>query len=306
MKNEIELLQIHYYLANNEHSMNAKILNKVEAELLKIVDEVSYILDLEILIEVQAREEGGIKSIYKFLNHKDNRRQILVIGAFFAGIIGTIISDVVADKIKSDPEMERLKKQKIELEIEKLKRELNAEKETEIEKISFDSELQDSIALYISELNQVKIAKSKFYKFLLAEGKIDKVSTQELNLEFEPISKEKIVPRKDFNLFIIGETEIDSDYKYDVSLEIISPVLNKTRLTWRALYNGERITFTLKDENFTNLITTKNIQFSSGTKIICELETKQKMTDDGEIKSSGRVVYNVTKIIYTNGDVVDI
>lgn len=306
-----EILQIHYYLSDNEHSMDAKIYNKAESEILKIVTEASKVLELDVLVEIQALEEGGIKAVYKFLNKKKNRKKIQILGAFFAGIVATIISDVVSENINSDPEMEKLKKEKIELEIRKLKKDLSVQKEIPLEQENDEEfivtqEFIDNLSIYISELHQVKISKSKFYKSLLNEGKIEKLSTQELNQEFEPKSKEKIVPRKDFKLFIIKETDIEPEYEYDVTLEIISPVLVRNRMSWKAIHNGEHITFSLKDENFKNLIINKNLQFSNGTKIICELETKQKMTDDGEILKAGRAVYSVTKIIYPNGDIIDV
>jgi hypothetical protein len=307
---DLEILQIHYYLAENVHSMNATIYNKAESELLKIMTEVSKVLDIGLSVEVYALEEGGIKAIYKFLNKKKNKRKMLIVGAFFAGIVATVVSDVVSENINSDPEMERLKREKIELEIRKLKKELTEQTKITLsedeEEFIVTQEFIDNLSIYISELNQVKISKSKFYKYLLNEGKIEKVSTQELNQNFEPINQEKIVPRKDFKLFVINETEIDAEYEYDVTLEIASPVLIKNRMSWRAIHNGEQITFSLKDENFKNLIITKHLQFSNGTKIVCELETKQKMTDDGEILKAGRAVYNVTKIIYPNGDVIDV
>ena len=308
---ELEILQLHYYLSENSHSMDAKIYNKVEHELLKIIDEVARVLDLEISIEIQALDEGGIKAIYKFLNKKKNKRKIVIIGVFFSGIVGTIMSEVISDKIKSDPEMERLKKEKIELEIQKLKKELSSDKEFEFpenkdNEIVITKEFIENLSVYISEINKVKISKSKFYDLLTKENKIEKVSTQELNSDYKPISEEKIVPRKDFKLFVINEAEIDSDYKYFVELEIVSPVLKRSKLNWRALYNGEQITFSLKDENFRNLIANKNLQFSNGTKIICELETKQKMNDDGEILTAGRIVNNITKIIYTDGAIIDL
>lgn len=309
--NELEILQLHYYLSKHSHSMDAKIYNKVESELLKIIDEVARILDLEISIEIQALEEGGIKAIYKFLNKKKNKRNIVIIGAFFAGIVGTIMSDVISERIKSNPEMEKLKKEKIELEIKKLKKDLGSDKELDFlenkhEEIIINKEFIDSLAIYISEINKVKISKSKFYEFLLKEGKVEKISTQELDSNFKPKSIEKIVTRKDFRLFVINQAEIDSDYKYNVELEIISPVLKRSKLNWRALLNGEQITFSLKDENFKNLIANKSLQFSNGTKIVCELETKQKMDDEGKISPSGRMVYNVTKIIYTDGITIDL
>jgi hypothetical protein len=308
---ELEILQLHYYLSGHSHSMDAKIYNKVESELLKIIEEVSNVLDLEILIEIQALEEGGLKAIYKFLNKKKTKRQIVIIGTFFAGIVANVMSDVISDKIKTDPEMEKLKKEKIELEIQKLKKELKTDleidfKEDKKDQIEISPELIENLSVYISEINKVKISKSKFYDLLTKESKIEKVSTQELNENYEPISQEKIVPRKDFKYFIINEAEIESDYQYNIELEIVSPVLKRSKLNWRALYNGEQITFKLKDENFRNLITNKNLQFSNGTKIVCELETKQKMNDEGEIFTAGRTVYNVTKIIYTDGTKVDL
>lgn len=307
----LEILQLHYFLSEHSHSMDAKIYNKVETELLKIFDEVARVLNLEISIEIQALEEGGLRAIYTFLNKKKNRRKIVIIGSFFAGIVGTILADVISDKIKSDPEMEKLKKEKIELEIQKLKKELSSDKELEFpenkeEEIVINKEFVDSLAIYISEINKVKISKSKFYGYLLKEGKVEKISTQELDINFKPKSIEKFVPRKDFNLFVINQAEIDSEYKYEVELEIVSPVLKRSKLNWKAIYNGEQITFSLKDENFKNLITNKNLQFSNGTKIVCELETKRKMNDDGEILTAGRMVYNVTKIIYPDGLKIDL
>jgi hypothetical protein len=308
-----EILQVHYYLSNNAHSMDAKILNKVEGELLKILEEVSNILGLEISVETFALEEGGIKSIYKFINKKKNRAKIIVVGSFLASILGSVISDVISNSINTDSEAEKKKKEFLELQIKKLKQDFEKDSlealkpnlETE-EEFVVTQELIDSIAIYISENNKVKLSKSKFYTFLSKEGKIEKVSTQELNENFEPKSVEKIVPRSDFNLFIVKETVVEPEYKENISLEIVSPVLKRNRLSWKAIYNNQNITFKLKDDDFKSLILNKNLSFSNGTKLICDIETKQKMDDDGQIKESGRSVYNVSKIIYTNGDIVDL
>lgn len=310
----IEFLQMHYYLDDNKHSMNAKVFNKVETELLKIIDEVSKVLELDVTVEVQALEEGGVKAIYKFLNKKKNRRKIYIIGAFLAGIISTIISNVISENINTDSEYERLKKEKIQLEIQKLKKELEevfdkAETEYENNKtknIVLSQELIKPLSIFISELNQVKISKSKFYKHLVDEDDINKISTQEFNDKLEPVSIEKFVPRKDFKLFIINETEIEPDYQYNVVLEIVSPVLKRTKMSWKAIADGKPLTFTMKDENFINLVINKNLQFSNGTSILCEVETKQKMNDDGEIIKMSSSVYNVSKILYPDGTIVDI
>lgn len=313
---DTEILQVHYYLSNNSHSMDAKILNKVENELLKIVQEVSIILDLEIYVEAFALEEGGIKSIYKFINKKKNRAKLIVVGSFLATILASVISDVISDSINTDSETENLKKEFLELQIKKLKQDfekdslasLNENQSANLENEEFvvTQELIDSIAVYISENNKIKLSKSKFYQFLLKEGKVEKVSTQELDENFKPKSTEKIVPRSDFKHFIVKDAIVEPDYKENVTLEIVSPVLKKNRMSWKAIYNNQNITFKLKDEDFKNLITNKNLSFSNGTKLICDIETKQKMNDDGQIIESGRTVYNVYKIIYTDGDIVDL
>lgn len=308
-----EILQVHYYLSNNSHSMDAKVLNKVEGELLKILEEVSNILGLEIYVETFALEEGGIKSIYKFINKKKNRAKIIVVGSFLASILGSVISDVISNSINTDSETEKKKKEFLELQIKKIKQDfekdsleaLKPKLEAE-EELVLTQELIDSIAIYISENNKIKLSKSKFYTFLSKEGKVEKVSTQELNENFQPKSTEKIVPRSDFNLFIVKETVVEPEYKENVTLEIVSPVLKRNRMSWKAIYNNKNITFKLKDEDFKNLILNKNLSFSNGTKLICDIETKQKMNDDGQIKESSRSVYNVSKIIYTNGDIVDL
>jgi len=308
-----EILQVHYYLSNNSHSMDAKILNKVEGELLKILEEVSNILGLEIYVETFALEEGGIKSIYKFINKKKNRAKIIVVGSFLGSILGSVISDVISNSINTDSETEKKKNEFLELQIKKLKQDFEKDSlealkpNLEIEEeFVVTQELIDSLAIYISENNKIKLSKSKFYTFLSKEAKVEKVSTQELNQNFEPKSIEKIVPRSDFNLFIVKETVVEPEYKENITLEIVSPVLKRNRMSWKAIYNNQNITFKLKDEDFKNLILNKNLSFSNGTKLICDIETQQKMNDDGQIKESTRSVYNVSRIIYTNGDIVDL
>lgn len=304
IQNKAESLQVHYYLTNQSHSMNSITLNKAESEILKIVYEISKILEIDIIAETHALEEGGIKAIYKFLTKKKTKKKFGKLSIYLAGIASAIITQVISENISSDSEFDKLKKQELKLRIEKLKKELN---ENELEEINEDNiKIIQNISVYISETNKVKISKSNFYKNLLGEDKIQMVSTQRLDNNLEPISKEQVVPRKHFEKFIIDDTSIEEDYKEQIELEIVSPVLRGNSLKWKAIYNGENINFTLKDDNFKNLVLTKNLSFSNGTKMICDLETKQKMTSDGEIKNGARSVYDVSAIIYTDGTKVDI
>ncbi|ADF54390.1 conserved hypothetical protein [Zunongwangia profunda SM-A87] len=296
-----DALQIHYYLSDKSHSMNAYTLNKAENELLKIIGEVSKILDIQVVTEAYALEEGGIKEIYKFvLKHK---KQAKYIGAFLAGISATIISDVVGDSIKTDAELEKLKKEELRLSIEKLKRELE---DNDPENTQANTLIIENLSIVLAETNKIKISKSNFYNTLLNEEKISKVSTQELDRDLEPIGQEKIVPRADFNKFIIEEAEIEDEYLEQVELEIVSPVLRRNRSNWKAIYNENSFSFKMKDNYFQELVITRNLSFSNGTSIICDLETSQKLDMEGEIIPGAKRVYNVSAIIYKDGTRYDV
>ncbi|WP_230664242.1 hypothetical protein [Vibrio cholerae] len=60
-------LQMHYYLENDSHSMDAIARNKCEAEIIAIVQEVAKILNAQIVIEAEAWKEGGLRDIWGFV-----------------------------------------------------------------------------------------------------------------------------------------------------------------------------------------------------------------------------------------------
>lgn len=295
--------------------MNAMVLNKAESELLKILNEISRILDVDLIIETQALEEGGVKAIYKFITKKEYRTKALVIGEFVAGIAGNVIANVISDKLTKDPEMEELQKIETRLNIQKLKKELketesannqDEEKELDTLKKLSTSENINKVANYISDSNRIKVFKSNFYSAVKNERKVTKISTQILDNEHNPVSKEIVIPKVKFAELILENTNLEDDYESNIAIEIVAPVLKGNSLRWKGIYKGENITFSLKDKNFKNLVEAKNLKFTNGTKIICDLETKRKMNKDGEIIYGTKSVYDVVAIHYPDGDKVDI
>lgn len=297
-----DFLQLHYYLADKSHSMNALVFNKAESEVLKMVGEISKILQVEVITETQALEEGGIKAIYKFLNRKTNKNTTKLVSTFFAGIMATIIADVTSDAIKTDKEFEQLKKQEIRLNIEKLKKELEEGGDNDVDTVK----IVNNISIYLGDVNKVKLLKSNFYTNVLKDTKVKKISTQQFDENFTPVTNEKIVTRQDFSKHIISSADIEDDYQNQIALEIVSPVLRTNKLKWKAIYNDKNISFTLKDKFFKSLIISKNLSFSNGTKLVCDLETRQKMNSEGEIIDGTRSVYNVSGVIYSDGTKIDI
>lgn len=290
----MEFLQLHYFLKDELHSVDAFINNKAEYELLRIFKEVTSILELEgeLQFETIAIEEGGIKAFYKLISKKKNKRKIKNALLYLAGILSVIISDVVSDQIKTDHEYEKLKKEEIRLRIEKLKRDLEDEETTEQDKTL----IIQSLSVFIAETNKVKLFKSNFYSTLLKEEKIEQVSTQRLNENLEPITNENIVPRKDFDKFILHSVDIDPDFRESEIIEIVSPVLKKGNMKWKGIYNEKPISFYMRDGEFLTSVINKEISFSNGTSIIADIEFEQKMNDDGEIEIGTISIFNVTDV----------
>ncbi|MFC0186170.1 hypothetical protein ACFFJX_28550 [Pseudarcicella hirudinis] len=114
----MNLLELHYYLDDNSHSMNAIVKNKSEAELIKLFFEVSNLLDLDITLEFEALKEGGIKDIIKYFKKKKNKQALMI---FFGTIISNVLINITSDYFIKDKELEELNKEEKRLNILKLK-----------------------------------------------------------------------------------------------------------------------------------------------------------------------------------------
>ena len=242
--------------------------------------------------ETIAIEEGWIKSFYKLISKKKNKRKIKNALLYLAGILSVIISDVVSDQIKTDHEYEKLKKEEIRLRIEKLKRDLEDEETAEEDKTL----IIQNLSVFIAKTNKVKLFKSNFYSTLPKEEKIEQVSTQRLSENLEPITKENIVPRKDFDKFILHSVDIDPDFRESEIIEIVSSVLKKRNMKWKGIYNEKPISFYMRDGEFLTSVINKEISFSNGTSIIADIELEQKMNDDGDIEIGTISIFNVTDV----------
>src|SRR5690606_22960707 len=103
--------ELHYYLADNSHSMNALVRNKCEAEFLAVAIEVSAILDIHLELDCEALQEGGIREVWKALG--ENNAQIALVISTLALIWSCIP--------KTDQELIDLQKEDLRLSIEQRK-----------------------------------------------------------------------------------------------------------------------------------------------------------------------------------------
>ena len=288
----MEKLELHYYLSDKSHSMDAFVKNKAEAELLKVFKEISELLELDLSFEIEALTEGGIKEFIKILKKKKTKKQIAKILAVVGVIFSGVLTNIISDQFTKNPELEKSQLEESQLNIKKLKRDL--EKEDILEEES--TLIIENLTVIISNTDKIKFHRSNFYSNLLKENKIEQISTTELDENNNPLSEEKKVSIENFNKFIVHKVKIDSEFIEDVNIEIVSPVLKKGKMKWRGYYDSKPISFILLDSDFRNSVLNREVSFQNGTSIKCLLEFEKEMDDEGNIKTTEINVFDVSNI----------
>jgi len=281
----MEKFELHYYLNDESHSMDAHVRNKCEAEILGIFLELSSILNINIGIEAEALAEGGIKEVWKVFNKNAGG-----IGVFVA-----ILSTAVALLPDTDQEKVDLEKQDLKLSIEERKHKIKHLKLL----IKNESPTEEIIKLSKEVLNnnyKIITRKSNFYKKISFYNKISQIGITEKNSNNIQIRDEVIIERSDFHKFILHSNKLPSDFDDDAIIEIVSPVLKKENFQWKGIYLGKPISFIMKDNDFKTSVLLGNISFHNGTAIRCILEKGRKLDEVGEIQSTGYLVSTVTDI----------
>lgn len=276
-------LQMHYYLENGSHSMDAIARNKCESEVLAIVQEIAKVLNTQIVIEAEAWKEGGLRDIWAFTNA--NAAVISVI----VSIAGIVISRIPT----TDPELEQLQKEDLKLSI--LERRINLaklQKEVEEDKVTQDT--VEKVASLVDTNYKVVTRKSNFYKQLNNTPKITKVGINGLNKDGEEAFKEAMVQRSDFKRFILHSNSLPVQIEDNAVIEIISPVLRNGRHKWKGIYKGESISFSMNDQDFKRDVLSEQISFTHGAAIKCVLHIHRKLDEVGDVVVTG---YSVDTVI---------
>lgn len=286
----MEKLQIHYFLENNSHSMNALAKNKAERELLLLLKHLSETLKYDIEFEIEALEEGGIKEFFKFLYKKKNKHYLIALTAL-GTIFTTVLTNVASDYISNNSKLEELQIEVLEKQNKILDRELENFKQSDNDKDKIDS-LEKIIAFLLID-GKVKVLKSNFYENLSSERKITQISAVELDSNNTPISEEKIVERSKFKNFIVKEIKLEPKIIPNAEVEIISPVFKTGNVNWKGLFIGEPIDFKIGDYEFKQKVLNREVSFTTGTKITCKLEIELVLDKKGDPKIKSRNAYDI-------------
>lgn len=256
--------ELHYYLKDNSHAMNAFVRNKAEKDFLEAVKRIGELLDSELQIETEAYQEGGLI-------------EILAIVLPTLHYLSPALNDIITHYATRDTQAETLDKKIKEATLQNLELD-NQQKTLEIEE-QIEKKLNDKLVQkYISN----------FYKKIDAYEKVEKIGYRSL----ENNEDEYIVERKDFKNFILHDDTTMSEDD-DAMIEIISPVLKEGKYNWRGRYKNEKIDFSMADSKFKQEVIDGKHKFSNGSLINCHLEIKVTFDEFGDEKGRSYRVLQV-------------
>jgi hypothetical protein len=283
-------LELHYYfdVSDNSHTMNAFVRNRCEFELLQIYTELQKELELDVKIETEAFEEGGLIEVWTFL--ADNAIQITLL----LTALSQVISRIPLKKSKLEEKDLKLSIEERKLKIKALKKELKGK---EPEQITIQN-----LNLIIDSNPKILKHLSNYYKQLYNYPKVKKISTTKLSVIKTKVEESKFIARTEFDKFVIESDELKSEIDETATIEIISPVLKKGKYKWKGVYGkiGEAVDFYMKDKIFKQSVIAEGIEFKNGTFIDCILEKSRKINEIGEIYTSAYSVLTVLKKHYEN------
>jgi hypothetical protein len=249
-------LQIHFYFKDTDiHAMNATIFNNCQRQFINALKKADKYFAEPLLIEVTAREEGGLIDNIKIIVKKSIEMGIIIafINAFFTA------------QFRQKLPVTEETKNKIE-NVVAIREAINSGTITE-----------DEFEYIASNEPELKKLKSNFFSSAKKDTTLTQVeveTTTEVNNK--PVFRNIVVPYDKFDDFILfddqDEEELNPEVDNEARIFIIAPVLVKgVRTYWKGYYGGFPIDFKVTDNDFLNDIYSHDTKFGNGTFIVCKL-----------------------------------
>jgi hypothetical protein len=272
---ESNTIELHYWFNDGSHTMNAIVFNKCEYEFLGIIKEIAQKLKIDLDVDTEPLQEGGLRSWFKFSSKEKDTFKIGVMLFLATNVLGTPLTTTLEEltrmAIQSVFENDEVKKLKEQKEIAELKYDI-ARLEAETEMLSHN----------IDE-NIIKKRRSNYYESLSTCNKVNKLSISVTDSTRSNTYCQREVLKTDFSCYIMTSDDAEPDNDENAIIEIVSPVLKKGKYKWTGIYNGEVIPFKMKSNEFKTLVQTGRVQFKNGSSIDCHLVTNKKINAEGEV-----------------------
>lgn len=289
-----EYFDLHYYLTDGSHSMNALVRNKCERELLAAVFEIAATLKISLEIESLAYSEGGLKETWKTLGKNSGQLTlILAVAALYFAIYPPTDQELTS----LEKEAKRLEIEKSKIELQRLRHEATASDEA-------NDELAQSIAESLQSNGKVAVRRSNYYKLLNDYAKVEAVGYNPSPDAPNPAPELK-VERPYFSRFILKSDKLPVEIDENALIDIFSPVLINGKYHWRGKYLGNTISFSMTDAKFKRSILNKDIHFQNGTQLRCVLNIFRKFNELGEVVVTGYSVITVLDVSETGDEYIE-
>lgn len=279
------IIELHYWFEDDTHTIDAVVQNRCESELLALFKEIASPLNAPMSIETFPLAKGGVRRSFKVIPRHDTERGNLraaFVSALASEILVTPLSaplnaaiEKVAEKFFEDAGPDTIRTKKLLREIEKLREDIEKSKDR------------------LSRSNVIKKRKSNFYDMLDRYQKVSRISFSVEDSGRNRLIDEAVASRQDFCSFVLTTDNLDPVEDDNAEIEIISPVLKQANYRWVGLYNGTAVSFSMKSEEFRELVQSGQVQFKNGTTIRCSLQIRKKIDSEGLEKVIGYDVVDV-------------
>ena len=266
MNEEVKILTIslHYYLQEEGvHEMDALVHNICERQLLNMIYYLSKQCDCDVKVDIDAKEEGGIKDMIKV----------------FAKSAAFLILFEKGIDLMFNPDKNYLDNTKTRIEI--------AEK---IKNLQFTEEEVEAL---VGEDDALKKFTSSYYNRLSKEDKVVKVETTLTNNNDVNDSVTFTVHKNNFQDKVIKlDTQKNKTIITSTTLYVVTPILiNGFPDRWKGIFNGENILFTINDNEFLDQVYNREVKFESGTSLTCDLEITEIIKANKVVKRTFAILY---------------
>jgi hypothetical protein len=289
VKDDLKKFSLHYFLDDNSHSMDARVRNQCEQYFLTLAYEAIELLDLDLKVEAEAPNEGGLVELWNIMG--DNSAQI----ALLISALALIYSSVP----KGDKELVELQKQDVKLSIQQRKVALGTVQKDIKNKIVSEASI-DAAALLINQNTKSLVAKSNFFKKLIGYTKVTQLGVSASNEAGEILLPEKVITKGSFSKFVLQTKTLEPVINDTAVITVAAPMILEGYQSWMGVYRDQAITFKMNDKSFQDDVLAKKYRFTSGDGIRCELHTHQKLDQVGEVVTTGHSVEVVLDYIEGN------
>jgi len=276
-------LQLHYFLNDKDlHSMNARVHNECAKQFIQAIALLNKYLDEPIELEVFAKNEGGVKDLYKII--VKNPLLLIIITALITSAVNQFFTSNFSPAINHTEETKNR--------LENLLKIKEAIKSGTLSSEEFD---------YIAENDKdLKKIKSNFFRSAKKEKRIDSIEIDAIKQENQTVFEKVTINSDDFDKCILPAELKSTITEADAKIHIVAPVLIQGRKDfWKGIYNGVPIEFRVSDKVFLENVYQHIIKFSNGTFINCSMKvTKTTSTID----DSEKISINVFDIVSYGDD----